>query len=138
MENQLFRKDSMERIASPEQLQDYIRVTNPGIWMVLAAVIVLLAGFIVVASMTKLETKLPVSGEMSGGTFRIELLKSEAEKIKENMPVRVADQETKIDYIYSEDNRHVTATATIDLPDGVYDAEIITESIAPLSFLLNG
>ena len=101
MENQLFRKDSMERINSPEQLQDYIRVTNPGIWMVLAAIIVLLAGFIVVGCMAKIETKMPVTGEMSGGSLRIELLKSNAEKVRENMPVRVADQETKIDYIYS-------------------------------------
>ena len=138
MENQLFRKESMDRINSPEQLQDYIKVTNPGIWMVLAAVIVLLAGFIVVCAMATLETKLPVSGAMSGGTLRIELLKAEAAKVKENMPVRVADQETKIDYIYSGDSDHVTCTATIDLPDGIYDAEIITESVTPISFLLNG
>ena len=137
MENQLFRKDSMERINSPEQLQDYIRVTNPGIWMVLAAIIVLLAGFIVVGCMAKIETKMPVTGEMSGGSLRIELLKSNAEKVRENMPVRVADQETRIDYIYSEDSSHVTCTATIDLPDGIYDAEIVTESVAPISFLLN-
>ncbi len=137
MENQLFRKDSMDRINSPEQLQDYIRVTSPGIWMVLAAVIVLLAGFIVVCAMEKIETRMPVTGEMSGGTLRIELLKSEGEKVREDMPVRVADKDTKIDYIYSGDTKHVTCTATVDLPDGTYDAEIVTESIAPISFLLN-
>ena len=29
MEESLFRKNSMEQITSPEQLNDYIRVTSP-------------------------------------------------------------------------------------------------------------
>ena len=42
MENQIFRKKSMDKISSPEQLNDYVRVSNPGIWMILFAVIILL------------------------------------------------------------------------------------------------
>ncbi|GHV71476.1 hypothetical protein AGMMS49928_23400 [Spirochaetia bacterium] len=33
----------MDQISSPEQLNDYIRVSNPGIWIVLAAIMVFLA-----------------------------------------------------------------------------------------------
>ena len=40
----LFRQKTLDRISSPEKLTDYLRVTNPGIWIFLAAVIVLLAG----------------------------------------------------------------------------------------------
>lgn len=40
----LFRKKSIEKVTSPEQLNDYIRVSNPGVWTVLAAVVILLAG----------------------------------------------------------------------------------------------
>ena len=36
----IFRKETLERVSSPEQLSDYLRVTNPGIWIVLAAVVV--------------------------------------------------------------------------------------------------
>ena len=43
MKNDLFRKSSIDRISSPEQLNDYIRVTNPSIWVILAAIIILLA-----------------------------------------------------------------------------------------------
>ena len=39
-----FRQKTLNRISSPEQLTDYLRVTNPGIWIFLAAVVVLLAG----------------------------------------------------------------------------------------------
>ena len=44
MGRQLFRKKSLEKNASPDQLKDYIRVPAPGIWMVLTAVILLSAG----------------------------------------------------------------------------------------------
>ena len=43
----LYRKESMDRIQSPEQLNDYLRMTNPSIWVILCAVIVLLAGLLV-------------------------------------------------------------------------------------------
>ena len=35
----IFRKKAVDRVNSPEQLNDYIRVTSPSIWMVLAGVI---------------------------------------------------------------------------------------------------
>ena len=47
MENNIFRKKSLERISSPEQLNDYIKVSNPSIWIVLlAAIIFFVAVFI--------------------------------------------------------------------------------------------
>lgn len=39
----IFREKIMERVSSPEQLGDYIRVTSPGMWMVMGAVVLLLA-----------------------------------------------------------------------------------------------
>ena len=43
----IFREKSIERVSSPEQLNDYIRVTTPSVWLVLAAMIILLAGMLV-------------------------------------------------------------------------------------------
>ena len=42
----IFREKSIERISSPEELNDYIRVTSPSVWLVLAALIILLAGML--------------------------------------------------------------------------------------------
>ena len=42
----LFRKKSLQRMASPEQLDDYIRVTTPSVWLILLALIVLLVGLL--------------------------------------------------------------------------------------------
>ncbi|MBP3854527.1 MAG: hypothetical protein IK990_02795 [Ruminiclostridium sp.] len=52
----VFRQKTLERISSPEQLTDYLRITNPGIWIILAAVIVLLAGIFVWVMVGTLET----------------------------------------------------------------------------------
>ena len=43
----LFREKSIERVSSPEQLEDYIRVTHGGAWAILAAMLILLTGIIV-------------------------------------------------------------------------------------------
>ena len=44
MSEQIYREKSLERIASPEELNDYLHVTNPAVRLIMAAVIILLAG----------------------------------------------------------------------------------------------
>ena len=45
-ESGIFRQKSIQRVSSPEELNDYIRVTTPSVWVVLAALIVLLVGML--------------------------------------------------------------------------------------------
>lgn len=45
------------RISSPEQVDDYIRVTTPGMWLLVAAILVLLTAGIIWAFSVKLEMK---------------------------------------------------------------------------------
>lgn len=48
MENKkIFREKNLERISSPDKIDDYIKTTTPGIWIVLIAVLLILAGAIV-------------------------------------------------------------------------------------------
>lgn len=42
----IFREKSISRVSSPEELNDYIRVTSPSVWIVLIAVVVLLLGML--------------------------------------------------------------------------------------------
>ena len=67
MNDKIFRKKSVDKMSSPEQLNDYIKVTSPGIWMVLAAIAILLAGVCVWGIFGKLETKLTVAAESRAG-----------------------------------------------------------------------
>lgn len=35
----VFRQETLERISSPEQLADYLKVASPGLWVVSAAIV---------------------------------------------------------------------------------------------------
>ena len=43
----IFREKSLERISFPDQMDDYIRVTTPSVWIALIALVVLLAGILI-------------------------------------------------------------------------------------------
>lgn len=47
MNNSIFRQKSIDKVSSPEKLDDYIRVTTPSVWIVLIAIAMLLVGGIV-------------------------------------------------------------------------------------------
>ncbi len=88
----VFRRKTLDRIASPEQLTDYLRVTNPGIWVILAAVILLLAGVLAWSMVGTLETKVEVKVVVSDHTAQI--ISLESEPLAEGMPLRVIGQES--------------------------------------------
>ena len=113
MESRLFRKQSVDRVSSPEQLQDYMKVTNPGIWMVLAAVIVLLAGLIASSALATLESSVPAQGEALAGTGEIylELPLAQKDVVQPGMEVRVANQSAHVDYLF-QDNETLGVVVT--------------------------
>jgi hypothetical protein len=60
----IFRQESLDRISSPEQLDEYIKVASPGIWLVLTALFVLLASVSVWGFTGTLPKTLTVNGIM--------------------------------------------------------------------------
>ena len=52
MNQDLFRKSAMDRVTSPDQLNDTIKVVPTGIWLVLVAIIVVLVATLVFLSTT--------------------------------------------------------------------------------------
>lgn len=52
------RVNTPQRISSPDQLTDYLRVTNPGVWVLLASIILFLAGIFAWFYIGTLETDL--------------------------------------------------------------------------------
>lgn len=58
----IFRKSAMNRISSVDDLDRYIKVSNPSIWVVLSAVIVLLAAFTFWAFTANLPVRMSTAG----------------------------------------------------------------------------
>jgi hypothetical protein len=157
MNQELFRKKSLDKVSSPEQLNEYIRVANPGVWMVLAAIVILLAGVVVWGFIGHLDTTLPTALVCENGEATIYVKEADIEKIKVGMPVRVGERECAVSEISKEPSRvdgriseyamHASGLAAGEwvyavkvsgnFADGVQKAEIVIESISPISFILN-
>lgn len=133
----VFRQKSLERISTPEQLTEYLRVTTPGIWLLLAGVIILLAGLVSWACVGQLETYEKATAVVSEGKITLMMYDARPGTVAKGMPVIVEGTRTSITVVTKDDYGRETAYCNTDLPDGTYDADVIVESISPISFLLN-
>ena len=130
----VFREKTLERISSPEQLNDYLHVTNPGIWAVLTAVIILLAGVFVWSCTGTLETKSPAS--MVVKNHVAEIVVKDDSVLEKGMVIKEDSQEYYIASVSEDEYGRKTGIAEVNLPDGKYDAEVVTETTRPVEFLL--
>ena len=131
-----FRQKTLNRISSPEQLTDYLRVTNPGIWIFLAAVVVLLAGIFVWSTVGTLETTAKAAVIVENHAAQV--MSAGAETLREGMSLRVAGQETRILTGQTDEYDRPYGTAEVNLPDGTYDGVVVTDTVHPIQFLLAG
>ena len=157
MNKQLFKKSNIDRVSSPEQLQDYVKVANPGVWMVISAIIILLAGVIVWGFIGKIDNTMSTAIVTDGGNAIIYIGESDVEKLEIGMTVRsegreytisdIAKAPIKVDGALTDYAIHASGLVvgewvyalSIDgeHPDGVQKADIVIESISPISFILN-
>lgn len=157
MNEQLFRKKSVERVSSPEQLNEYIRVSNPGIWTVLAAIVILLVGALVWGFVGHLDTTLSAVAVAEDGGVTVYVKESDIGSVEKGMTVRIGDTEgtvaeisaepVRVDAGFTEYALHVgnlvngewvyAVTVSGAFADGVHHAEIVVESVSPMSFILN-
>ena len=155
--NDLFRKKNMERVSSPEQLNDYIRVSDPGVWMLLAAIIILLVGVCVWGIFGHLDTKTETAGICKNGTIVCYVKEADMEgvkigtlilidgneyTVKEISPDPVRLDGEKEAYLFhlgglTADDWVYAVAADCPLADGTYAVSVITERVEPLSFVLN-
>ena len=158
MRSELFRKKSMERLSSPEQLNDYIRVVSPADWMVLAAVALLLVGVCVWGVFGRLDTVLQVGSMEQDGRLVCYVGEADIAGVAEGMPVEIgravftvdsiAVQPVQVDESFAEYLKHtggladgewvyaLTLDGTLGEEGGIYPARIIIERVSPVSFVL--
>lgn len=60
--NSIFNKKATEKLRSPDDLDKYLQVTNPGIWVVLLACIALIAGLLAWGLFGAVETSVSTMG----------------------------------------------------------------------------
>ena len=153
----IFRKASLDRVSSPEQLNDYIKISRPGMWLVLGTVIVLLIGVFVWGVFGILTTTQDAVTVVQQGKAICYVTPEEAKSLVPGMEVRVDGSTGSIAAIPSRPVKItdrfdeyalylggletgdwvVAVTVDLSIPDGVYSGEIVLETISPISFVLN-
>ncbi len=81
----IFRKKSLDRVSSPDQLDQYIRVSSPGAWMVLIAIVLLALAAVIWLFLGRVPSTQPatitvengqITGQVEGvsdGTYQAEI-----------------------------------------------------------------
>jgi len=125
---------AINKISSPDQLTDYLRVTNPGIWIFLASVLLLLAGVFAWFTIGTLETVIPVKVRVESQQALV--IPEESGTLEEGMTLRVSSEEWIIGSLGTDEYGRTFGLAEAALPDGVYSGTVVTERTHPIRFLL--
>ena len=157
MSDSIFREKSLKRISSPESLNDYVKVSNPGIWVLLTSVIVLLIGFFAWGVFGRLDTKIETVALIDDNKFYVYVKEADIEDLTEESYVVIdgeqypisfiSNKPAKLDYQFEEVYLHMAniskddwlykASGDASLQPGSYSATVVTESIKPISLLFN-
>ncbi|WP_041669518.1 hypothetical protein [Acetobacterium woodii] len=160
MDNKVFREKNLERISSPEQLTDYIKVSNPSAWIVLGAVVVLLISVLIWSVFGTIPTTLTVMASVKDGISVGYVDSNSAAKIKSGMTVKIGDATgtvsevstipvsltVLIDEYGDTDAVKALSAGTMNYPvratisgvaDGLYEMVITLDEVKPISFVVN-
>ena len=154
----VFRTKSIDRISSPEQLNDYVRVATPSTWILLIAVAVFLVGGVIWGLSGTVEAAVFGVAIVEDGDCTVYVSKEEIKTLQVGHGVYMDNAETKLvsvssgpiritadfpeyarelgDFVIGEWVYSGTAGA-VSLPDGIYDALVVEETITPFSLLTN-
>lgn len=164
MENQqnekkqsIFRKKAMDRISSPEELDQYLTVTGPGVWFPLIAVIILLIGGLVWMTLGHIDVTLGVAVmAKEDGIVCYVPAENKAAAVSRGT-VKIGDQTYPLTDIgmapllVSDDtDENVRRTGALmlgmtvaplkveaELMEGIYAGQITVESVNPITYIIN-
>jgi hypothetical protein len=149
----------LKKVNSPDQLNQYIRLSNPGVWILLLAIVVLLVGVCIWGYFGKIDTKIKTVVISDNHTSYLYVKEEDMAKIKNGMQVELNNNENifeiadieetpeKVTDDMDEYARHLgnfqvgewvyKCRLNKNVKEGTYSANIIIESIAPMTFITN-
>lgn len=138
MNDNVFRKKSLERISSPEQLNDYIKVSNPTVWLIISAICVLLLAFSIWGIRGNITTTVNSTGTFLDNKIAVCCVNAEdAQKIsramatgKDELDVTITDKydatgfktSGKVKTMYSQSYKKSVITKNFGLQAHIADA----------------
>ena len=152
-------KDKNYKVNSPEQLDQYIKLSNPGVWITLLAIVVLLIGFCVWGFFGKIDSKISTAVVSDYSYSYLYVKEEDIKKVEKGITVEISNDEKTYEIVEIAKNPE-KVTEDIDeyvrdlgnfqigewvykcklnkyLQQGTYNASIIVETVSPMSFVFN-
>lgn len=99
MENNLFRENSLKKISSPDELNDYIKISKPNIWLTISALFIILISFLVWSMHGSIISKVDAVGFYNNSakqdSIECYLSLDKIDKIKTGLEARIYVESTK-------------------------------------------
>ena len=138
MENPIFRKKSLDRISSPEALSDYLHVTTPSVWLILIAIIMLLAGMLIWSNIASIDSFATGHAQVQDGKMYIEFDNEQiARNVQSGMIVMSGETQSRISSVGVDSRGKIFALAHTELSDGYYVVDVLFKQTQVLQLLFN-
>ena len=138
MENPIFRKKSLDRISSPEALDDYLHVTTPSVWLILIAIIALLAGLLIWSHVASIDSFATGRAQVENGTMYIEFDNEQiARNVQSGMIVMSGETQSRISSVGVDNQGNIFALAPTELADGHYVVDVLFRKTQVIQLLFN-
>ena len=138
MENPIFRKKSLDRISSPEALDDYLHVTTPSVWLILIAIIALLAGLLIWSHVASIDSFATGRAQVENGRMYIEFDNEQiARNVQSGMIVMSGETQSRISSVGVDNQGNIFALAPTDLADGHYVVDVLFRQTQVIQLLFN-
>ncbi len=126
------------RISSPEQLDDYLKVTSPKVWVLLVAVVLLLAGLLLWGGFTTIESYATGTARAVGGELTVTFDDAKkAGRVQPGMQIEIGDVCAEVLTVGEDEGGNPVASARANIPDGSYDVRVGYKATQVISMLLN-
>lgn len=152
----MFRKKSLEKLEQNDNLNEYVKVVHPAIWISLSIIAAILVGYILWGFLGRIEIKVVGVGEVKDNELANYIKKEYFDRVKINQTIKFEGKTCKITTINPDPIKVTPETfseylinlggltigeyvyechATIEIEDGCYVTQTVTDVVAPLPYV---
>lgn len=154
--SRLFRQKSLEKMSSPEKIDALVKVVNPGIWILLTAIVLVILGAVVWGVFGSIRTEIDLAFESEAGETVFYLTEEDIDAVaigspvtvdgKEGIVIRISPRPVQAAELMDEYMLHMNgfaydtwvyeAASELRTTPGVHRAKIITDAFSPIDLIL--
>lgn len=155
---ELFRKKNLDKLSTPDALNEYIKVASPSVWIILLTIVALLIGVIAWSYMGRISHYEGVTVYSDGNMAVCYVPENMIDRVRQASDINIngnnykigdiANLPTKIhpdsvdEYVahvmeIKEDSWIYKIEVVGTLPEGIYEGQVVTGSIRPMDYVTN-